>query len=75
MGCCGSKPPEELPLSDLRALIEQAPPEKKEELERVAGLKEGLSDAATAALASLRCRDAVATATAAGWGGMSLVPS
>ena len=45
MGCCGSKPPEELPLSDLRALVERAPPEKKEELERVARLKEGLSKA------------------------------
>ena len=47
MGCCASKPApaEELPLADLRALIERSPPDKKEELERVARLKEVLSKA------------------------------
>ena len=49
MGCCASKPPapEELPLADLRKLIERSPPDKKEELERVARLKEGLSNRLT----------------------------
>ena len=68
MGCCGSKPkPEELPLADVRELIERAPPEKKEELERVAGLKEGLSKAVSDIRTMARA-DAVVTHLMAGLG-------